>query len=85
MPTTTTQHAPPADEPKHPLHALTTYELRDYRRQLENAIAFSSQQIPYLRYAPIRADIQRGTHRAGSPRPRQRAWPPARCLRADGR
>jgi hypothetical protein len=39
MPTTTTQHVPPADEPKHPLHALTTYELRDYRRQLENAIA----------------------------------------------
>jgi hypothetical protein len=45
MPTTTTQHVPPADEPKHPFHALTTtYELRDYRRQLESAIAFSSQQ-----------------------------------------
>jgi hypothetical protein len=26
--------------PEHPVHALTTYELRDYRRQLENAIAF---------------------------------------------
>jgi hypothetical protein len=24
--------------PKHPLHALTTYELRDYRRDLERAI-----------------------------------------------
>jgi hypothetical protein len=26
------------DHPKHPLHALTTFELRDYRRQLEIAI-----------------------------------------------
>ena len=25
-------------QPQHPLHALTTYELRDYRRQLEHAI-----------------------------------------------
>lgn len=25
--------------PKHAMHALTTYELRDYRRQLESAIA----------------------------------------------
>ena len=36
---------PPADpptveQPKHPLHALTTFELRDYRHQLERAIAF---------------------------------------------
>ena len=29
---------PPAvEQPKHPLHALTTFELRDYRRQLERA------------------------------------------------
>ncbi len=28
------------EQPKHPLHALTTFELRDYRRQLECAIAF---------------------------------------------
>ncbi len=26
------------DHPQHPLHALTTFELRDYRRQLEIAI-----------------------------------------------
>jgi hypothetical protein len=26
------------DHPKHPPHALTTFELRDYRRQLEIAI-----------------------------------------------
>jgi hypothetical protein len=34
------------EPPKHPMHALTTYELRDYRRQLENAIAFFDQQHP---------------------------------------
>jgi hypothetical protein len=33
-------------EPKHPLHAMTTYELRDYRRQLEQAIAFFDKQDP---------------------------------------
>jgi len=33
-------------EPKHPLHAMTTYELRDYRRQLESAIAFFDRQDP---------------------------------------
>jgi hypothetical protein len=33
-------------EPKHPLGALTTYELRDYRRQLEGAIAFFDRQDP---------------------------------------
>lgn len=32
--------------PKHPLHALTTYELRDYRRDLENAIAFFDAKDP---------------------------------------
>jgi hypothetical protein len=31
------------DPPKHPLPALTTYELRDYRRQLEQAIAILDQ------------------------------------------
>jgi hypothetical protein len=34
------------NRPKHPLHALTTYELRDYRRDLEKAIAFFDQQAP---------------------------------------
>ena len=32
--------------PKHAMHALTTYELRDYRRQLEHAIAFLDKQTP---------------------------------------
>jgi hypothetical protein len=26
------------DQPKHPIHALTTYELRNYRRELEYAL-----------------------------------------------
>jgi hypothetical protein len=34
------------DPPKHPLPALTTFELRDYRRQLESAIAFFDRQDP---------------------------------------
>jgi hypothetical protein len=29
----------PVHPPAHPLHALTTYELRDYRRDLEHALA----------------------------------------------
>jgi hypothetical protein len=33
-------------EPKHPLHAMTTYELRDYRKQLESAIAFFDRRDP---------------------------------------
>ncbi len=37
------------DQPKHPLHAMTTFELRDYRRQLENAIAFFDRQDPVPR------------------------------------
>jgi hypothetical protein len=32
--------------PEHPLHALATFELRDYRRQLESAIAFFDKQDP---------------------------------------
>jgi hypothetical protein len=34
------------DQPKHPLPSLTTYELRDYRRELESAIAFFDSQTP---------------------------------------
>jgi hypothetical protein len=34
------------DQPKHPLPAMTTFELRDYRRQLESAIAFFDRQDP---------------------------------------
>jgi hypothetical protein len=43
------------EPPKHPLHALTTFELTGYRRQLESAIAFIGTQDP----APsARADLQ---------------------------
>jgi hypothetical protein len=34
------------DQPKHPLPAMTTFELRDYRRDLERAIAFFDRQTP---------------------------------------
>jgi hypothetical protein len=37
------------------LHALTTYELRDYRRQLEQAITYFDQQQPV---PPVRAVIR---------------------------
>ena len=30
--------------PKHPMHALTTFELRDYRRELEHALKTSPEQ-----------------------------------------
>jgi hypothetical protein len=43
------------DQPKHPLHALTTYELRDYRRQLEQAVSFFDRQDPV---PPARARLQ---------------------------
>ncbi len=34
------------EQPKHALHALTTFELRNYRRELESAIAFFDGQDP---------------------------------------
>jgi hypothetical protein len=38
---------PPAvEQPNHPLHALTTFELRDYRHQIERAIAFLDGEDP---------------------------------------
>ncbi len=43
------------DPPSHPLPALTTYELRDHRRDLEKAIAFFDAQDPV---PPVRADLQ---------------------------
>jgi hypothetical protein len=53
--TAATQQTPTVDQPKHPLHALTTYELAYYRRRLENAIAFLGKQDPV---PAIRADMQ---------------------------
>jgi hypothetical protein len=43
------------EPPGHPLHALTTYELRDYRRQLEKAIAYFDTKDPI---PPVRGDLQ---------------------------
>lgn len=48
-------HVPAVDQPGHPLFALATFELADYRRQLERAIAFFDVQHPV---PPIRADLQ---------------------------
>jgi hypothetical protein len=43
------------DPPPHPLHALATFELTRYRRQLEHALALCSRHDP----APaIRGDLQ---------------------------
>ena len=41
--------------PGHPLYALTTCELDDYRRQLEDAIASSGAQDPV---SAVQADLQ---------------------------
>jgi hypothetical protein len=43
----------PVQPPKHPLHALTSYELRDYRRELEQAIALCGTKDPM---SPAEAD-----------------------------
>jgi hypothetical protein len=56
MPATIASAQPPeVDTPRHPLYALTTYELTYYRRRLENALAFLDKQdsVP-----AIRADLQ---------------------------
>ena len=56
MPTAeTASPVPVVARPAHPLHALTTYELRAYRRQLEHAIAFFAARTPV---PPARADLQ---------------------------
>jgi hypothetical protein len=43
------------DQPKHPLHALATFELCNYRHELERAIAFSDEKDPAR---PARAHLQ---------------------------
>jgi hypothetical protein len=56
MPTTdAAEQLPEVHQPKHPMYALTTYELRDHRRELERAIAFFDAQDPV---PPVRADMQ---------------------------
>ena len=56
MPTTDAPGQPPqVDTPRHPLHALTTYELTYYRRRIENALAYLDKQDPVPAF---RADLQ---------------------------
>jgi hypothetical protein len=43
------------EQPKHPLHALTTFELRGYRRELERAITYYDRNHPA---APVLADLR---------------------------
>jgi hypothetical protein len=54
MPAAAPRPAPQVNPPRHPLHALTTFELRAYRRQLENAIAFFEARHPV---PPARDDL----------------------------
>ena len=54
-PDTTAGEPPAVDRPEHPLHALTTFELRGYRRQIESAITFFDKQDPV---PPVRDDLQ---------------------------
>ena len=61
MPTATTPETTPAgqppavEHPEHRLYALTTFELRNYRHQLEHAIAFFDKQDPV---PPVRDELQ---------------------------
>lgn len=43
------------EKPEHPLYALTTYELRDYRHHLEQAIGYYITNHPG---APILASLR---------------------------
>jgi hypothetical protein len=45
----------PVDQPKHPLYALTTSELRGYRARLDSALAPSSMENPV---PPARDQLQ---------------------------
>lgn len=44
--TAASDQARAVDQPRFPLHAMTTYELKYYRRRLENAIAYFDKQDP---------------------------------------
>jgi len=45
-----------AGQPEHPLHALTTYELKDYRRSLEHAIGTLPEHAPARQQLLARLD-----------------------------
>ncbi len=46
---------PQVAQPGHPLHALTTYELARYQKELERAIAYFDRKNPV---PPARAELQ---------------------------
>jgi len=56
-PNDTAEQLPEVHQPKHPMHALTTYELRDHRRELERAIAFYDKHHPEAILAVLRASL----------------------------
>jgi hypothetical protein len=53
--TAASEQIPTVAQPRHPLHAMTTFELRDYRRQLEKAIVFFDKKDPV---PPVRVNLQ---------------------------
>jgi hypothetical protein len=55
MTTVTPGQALGVQTPRHPLHALATFELAGYRRQLEHAISSREQDRPA---APDLADLR---------------------------
>jgi hypothetical protein len=64
----------PVEPPAHPLPQLTTYELRDYRRQLEHALGTVPERTPSRdrlqgRLADVLAeqDSRARVHAAGHP------------------
>jgi hypothetical protein len=46
---TASQQMPAVEEPEHPLGALATHELRDYRRELERAFFAAQDPVPAVR------------------------------------
>jgi hypothetical protein len=63
------------EPPKHPLHAMTTYELTYYRRRLENALAYLGKQDPVpairtaIQTAALLADPRTDDDSPPSPQP----------------
>jgi len=54
--TVASDQVPRVDKPKHPLHALATFELNEYRRQLELAIGYYGKHHPT---APVLAILRK--------------------------
>jgi hypothetical protein len=60
--------AEPVPEPGHPLYALTTSELRDYRRDLEQALAAAPGHRPLQdKLAEVQAEQESRARITGRP------------------